>query len=327
MKGLPASLLVLVMAQAGQPSLPIAVRNERPRPTKASEEVLVLRNQELARGAHEQYYRASREGVWPWYEKIGTRVVGQWIVLPSAGTSGEVDDAYRLARYASFEHWRATRDAENAALGGNGPNREKNVQAGRDRAGVQKGSKGAYFLQGFMAPDAPFYMPGVAESYERIDTGNRPSVSDELIAVRNDVAQPGQEIVELRYQRIAKNRFDAFVAATRDSVWPWEEKLGVRPIGQWKVIYPNAQNRTRESPEYDEVITLTRYASRAHRDAMGLETAVFMGGNGPDYQAWRSALRTQESLTRQTTSEIMQGYMYHSPPIYMPGLPERYRRR
>jgi hypothetical protein len=317
------SVLVLLAAQAGQTVVPVAVRNERPRPLEP--EVLVLRNQELARGAHDQYYQASREGVWPWFEKIGTRVVGQWLVI--SPSPGEIEDAYRLARYASFEHWRATRDAENASLAGNGPNRDKNTQAGRARVGVQKGSKGAYFLQGHMAPDMPFYMPRVAETLERIDTGTRPSANDAVIAVRNDVAQPGQEIVELRYQRIAKGRFDAFVAATRESVWPWEEKLGVRPIGQWKVIYPNAPSRTKESPDYDEVVTLTRYASRQHLEAMRPENAVFMGGNGPDYRAWTAALKTQAGLLRETTVEIMQGYMYHSPPIYMPGLAERYRIR
>jgi hypothetical protein len=76
---------------------PIAVRNEPPR---AGEEVLVLRHQELRKGAHDDYYRASRDGVWPWYEQIGTRIVGQWLVterdgarLPRASRR-----RYRLAR-------------------------------------------------------------------------------------------------------------------------------------------------------------------------------------------------------------------------------------
>jgi hypothetical protein len=314
-----------VTAQRGQPqpAAPVPVRNDTPR---RGQEVLVLRNQQLAPGNHEEYYRSSRDGVWPWYERIGTRIVGQWMVIAPDGSkrAGE-EDAYRLARYASFEHWRATRDAENASLGGNGPNREKNVQAGRDRAGVQTGSKGAYFLQGLMAPDAPFHMPGLGERYEIVDRNQRAQPGDEAIAVRNDVAQPGREIVEMRYQRITKGGFDRYSSLTRDNVWPWEEKLGARPIGQWQVIYPDAPSRTRESPDYDEVITLTRYASYAHWQAMRPDVAVFMGGNGPDFAAWSSASKAQASLIRETTTEFMQGYMYESPPIFMPGLAERYQ--
>jgi hypothetical protein len=308
-----------VSAQAGGAA--VAVRNERPR---AGTEVLVLRHQQLRKGAHDEYYRSSRAGVWPWYEKIGTRVVGQWLVVnPGGTTNAEFEDAYRLARYASFEHWQATRDGQNAGLGGNGPDRQANVQSGRDRSGVQTGSKGAYFLQGEYADTRPLFMPGLAERYERVD--GQASTADAVIAVRNDVAQSGREVVELRYQRIAKGGFDRFVALTRDAVWPYEEKIGARPIGQWKVIYPNAPSRTRESPDFDEVITMTRFASHAHWQAMRPDRAVLMGGNGPDWQAWRAALDAQAGATRETSVELMEGEMYHSPPVFMPGLNERFR--
>ena len=100
---------------------------------------------------------------------IGTRVVGQWLVVNPSGTTGTAsDDAYRLARYASFAHWQATRDAQNAALGGNGADREKSVQSGRERTGVQTGSKGAYFLQGEYADTRPLFMPGLGETYTRV---------------------------------------------------------------------------------------------------------------------------------------------------------------
>ena len=91
------------------------------------------------------------------------------------------------------------------------------------------------------------------------------------------------------------------------------------------MIYPDAPSRTRESPEYDEVITLTRYAGYPHWQAMRPDVAVFMGGNGPDFVAWNTASKSLASLTRETTTEFMQGYMYESPPIFMPGLAERYR--
>ena len=196
--------LAFAIAFGGQANRqPLPVRNDVPR---AGTEVLVLRHQQLRKGEHERYYMSSRDGVWPWYERIGTRIVGQWAVISLDGAPREFDDAYRLARYASVEHWRATRDVENAALGGNGPNREKSLESGRDRVGVQTGSKGAYFLQGPMAPDGPIYMPGLVEKYELAP--GQAAATDELIAVRNDVAQSGDEIIELRYQRIAKGGFE-----------------------------------------------------------------------------------------------------------------------
>ena len=123
-------LVVLAAARASQqPAAPVAVRNERPR---TGTEVLVLRHQQLRKGAHDAYYRSSLDGVWPWYEKIGTRIVGQWMVIDPDEPAA--DHAYRLARYASLEHWRATRDPANVRLGGDGGDREKSLQAGPDAA-------------------------------------------------------------------------------------------------------------------------------------------------------------------------------------------------
>jgi hypothetical protein len=327
----PLLAALLFVAAAGatvhpgqQPSAPVAVRNERPR---AGREVLVLRHQELKKGAHDAYYRASRAGVWPWFEQIGARVVGQWLVVDRDGRpvqAAPVDDAYRLVRYASVEHWRATRDPANVRIGGNGPDLEQSLASGRDRGDVQTGSKGAYFLQGENAPERPLYMPALDETYERV-AGEAPAASDPIIAVRHEAARAGQEIVELRYQRIAKGAFDQFVAGTRESIWPWEEKLGARPVGQWQVIYPAAPGRTQESADYDEVVTLTRYASREHWQALRPDRAVLQGGNGPDATAWRAALDAQTRLTRETSVELMQGEMYSSPPIFTPALPEKYR--
>ena len=44
---------------------------------------------------------------WPYFERLGARVVGQW--QAHAPASADCDDVYRLVRYASFEHWEATR--------------------------------------------------------------------------------------------------------------------------------------------------------------------------------------------------------------------------
>ncbi|HYA15969.1 MAG TPA: hypothetical protein VEF06_00815 [Bryobacteraceae bacterium] len=86
--------------------------------------------------------------------------------------------------------------------------------------------------------------------------------------VRNDVAQPGQEVVTIRYFRIKKGTFDQFLKASQEGVWPFFNKMGVRMIGMWKVVdLPGAPGPKRENPGYDEVYLATRYASLAHWQA------------------------------------------------------------
>ena len=321
---LVAMLALFVRLEAQTPaSRPRPVRNDVP---SAGREILVLRNHELKPGGHEPFYQFSRDSYWPFFERLGARVVGQWkVTVPDGGNAQAADDVYRLVRYASFEHWRATRQGPDVALGGNGPAWEQGQQGLGERGGLQTGSKGAYFLEGVIAPDGPRFMPGIAEEYERIDAGRRPSATDEKIPVRAGAAVAGREVVELRYQRIRKGGFDRFAADTAAKIWPWEEKLGARAIGQWKVVHPAAPNRTTENPDFDELITMTRYASAEHRQAMSVDSAVYMGGNGPDWQAWRSALDAQRAVTLDTRAELMEGHMFQSPPVYLPGLPERYR--
>ena len=325
-----------VRDQAVQPERPRPVRNGRAQPAR---ELLVLRHHQLKKGGHEDFYRFSAEGVWPFFEHNGARIVGQWkLIEPSPTTTAGSDDVYRLVRYAGFDHWRATRSARSSgagavggggadvALGGNGPAQARSIGGYASRGELEIGSKGAYFLEGVSAPGGPYFMPGLNEQYELVQAGQRPPASDARIPVRVDVAQAGDEIVEVRYERIRKGSHERFVEATRSSIWPWEEKLGARPMGQWLVVYPPVPNRAVASAEdYDEIITMTRYASRAHRVAMADDEAVFMGGNGPDYDAWRAARRQQRELTISTTAEIAQGFMYHSPPRFLPGLPERYQ--
>lgn len=324
---------LIVAARAQAPDVPRPVRNDR---AQASRELLVLRHHQLRKGGHEEFYRLSADNVWPFFEHNGARIVGQWQLLDSAQTmTPGSDDVYRLVRYAGFDHWRATRSerssggnagvAADVALGGNGPAQSRSIGGYASRGQLELGSKGAYFLEGVTASGGPYYMPGLNETYELVSAGQRPPATDTRIPVRLDVAQAGTEIVEVRYQRIRKGSYDRFVEATQSAIWPWEEKLGARPIGQWKVVHPPVASRTPDSPDYDEVITMTRYAGRAHREAMGPEVAVFMGGNGPDFDAWTAARRAQQALTLQTSAEIAQGFMYQSPPRFLPGLPEHYR--
>jgi hypothetical protein len=302
---------------------PLPVRNDLPRPGR---EILVLRHHELRKGAHQEFYRISRDDYWPYFERLGARVVGQWKSRSPA--SADSDDVYRLVRYASFEHWEATRaDRADALIAGNGPAWTRAQQALADRGGLQSGSKGAYFLQASASPDVPLFMPALAERYELDDSAPSPSGLRSELAVRLDIARPREEIVELRYQRIKKGCFARLADTTRSSLWPWEAKLGARPIGQWLVIYPPAPSRTAESLDYDEIITMTRYAGEDHRAAMAAERAVELGGNGPDWRAWNAALRDVDGLTIQTSVELMHGYLHDSPPTYLPALPEQYRRQ
>lgn len=296
------------------------VRNDVNQP---GEEVLVLRHQKLKKGAHEEWYQISRKGVWPWFEKIGSRIVGQWqVVYPGGeGEPEDYDEGYRLARYASFEHWKQTRPPASFDLGGDGPDVDANRQALKDRNELLLGTDGPYFLQGYMLHDQPYYMPALDEQYELIDD----EAETDVQPVRNDVEKPGQEIATLRYFKIKKGAFDQFYQVSSEGVWPFGQKMGTRVIGQWKIIYPGPPACERvESPDYDEVLMMTRYASYEHwqatRDRKGL------GGDGPDYQKSEEALALRRSLTLETSVQFFQGYMYHSPPKYLPGLNEKYRR-
>jgi len=300
----------------------IPVRNDVPRPGR---EILVLRHHELKKGAHEEFYRISRDDYWPYFERLGARVVGQWKSYAPACVDS--DDVYRLVRYASFEHWEATRaDRAHRLIAGDGPARAKAQQALAERARLEIGSRGAYFLQGGPPPDAPLFMPALAERYE-LAAAASPAASPGERPVRLDLARPADEIVELRHRKIRKGCFGRVEDATRSALWPWEAKLGARPIGQWLVIHPAAAGGTADNADYDEVIALTRYASPEHRAAMGADRAVELGGNGPDWRAWSEALRTLDSLTISTRIELMRGHLRHGPPIYLPALPERYVRK
>lgn len=250
-------------------SAPRPVRNDR---AQQRPELLVLRHHQLRKGGHEDFYRLSATDVWPYFERNGARVVGQWKIVESTpGDAADSDEVYRLVRYAGFEHWRATRSVRSSdaaagarggdiALGGDGPAQARAIAGYANRGGLEIGSKGAYFLEGVSAPGGPYYMPGMNEQYDLVQAGVRPAATDASIPVRADVAQPGDEIVEVRYQRIKKNAYPVLVEATRSAVWPWEEKLGARPIGQWLVVHPAASGRTSATADYDEVITLTRDA-------------------------------------------------------------------
>ena len=325
-----AVLAFVLVAQGQESTAPAPIRNDVARPLGSDDEVLMLRHHRLRKGAHEPFFQLSGIGVWPWFARIGARMTGQWVIVdPEGGAQLEYDDVYRLARYASFEHWQDTRGPRSTTLGGNGPNRVRSVESLRLRREFQETSFGGYFLQGRTATTRPVYMPGVTgEQYELVETGGVADAGEDIIAVRNEVAaRTGAELVALTYQRIRKGAFPRLLDATERAVWPFEEKLGARPIGRWTVFYPDANSRTEESPDYDEMITMTRYASYAHYQAMRPGVAVLQGGNGPDWRAWRDAIDevAEQTLSTDMRVEFLEGFLHHSPPYFMPAVAERYR--
>jgi hypothetical protein len=114
--------------------------------------------------------------------------------------------------------------------------------------------------------------------------------------VRNLTAQPGEEIVTIRYWKIRKGTFPQFLEASETGIWPFFEKIGARIVGMWQVIPP--PDGKEASPDYDEVYLTTRYASVEHWAAT--RDAAAMGGDGPDYAALQAALAVRQSLTIET---------------------------
>ena len=126
-------------------------------------------------GTFPEFLRLSREDIWPYMEKIGTRVVGMWkavhppeIVGSTERSPGDGDEVYMLTRYASVEHWQATR--EFWKHGGNGPDAKQAYTAQVRREELASESS-IVVLQGLTATNGPYFMPALDESYDLVDTG------------------------------------------------------------------------------------------------------------------------------------------------------------
>lgn len=163
--------------------------------------------------------------------------------------------------------------------------------------------------------------PGFRGAVKKTDDGSTPR------AVRNDVAQPGQEIVTLRYFRIQKGTFDQFLKASIEGVWPYFEKIGSRVIGMWQVVTPEGVEGfpTPQPKDYDEVYLATRYASAAHWAAT--REAPLLGGNGPDWEKCKKALDLRQSLTISSNVIFMRGSMAPGGPYFLPGLKEVFEKK
>ena len=294
--------------------------------SQAGTEFLVLRHQQLKPGTHETYLKASQDGVWPFYEKLGNRNVGQWqVVYPQGGKPAGDDEGYRIARYRSFNHWAATRRA--VELGGNGPDWEAAQEALAIRRSVTTGSDGPLYLEGEMAPSVPYYFPPLGESYRRTDG------ESSVHPVRHGRYKPGQEIVTLRRFRIKKGSFEEVRRLSEDGVWPYFEKMGARIVGQWLRVYPlpgeiegleRSGDLPAEDPSYDEAYMMVRYVSYEHWQATRPPVMAKLGGDGPAYDACVEALRRRGDLTQESSVRFLQGHWRGNPPIYSPGLDESY---
>jgi hypothetical protein len=147
---------------------PTPVRNAAHQP---GEEIVTLRYFKIKKGSFAEFYKASEEGVWPYFEKIGSRVIGMWqVVAPEDVGEGEFvehadyDEVYLMTRYASVEHWRATRDT--VRHGGDGPDWDACRKALEVRRGLTIESN-VKFLRGGLANNGPYFMPGLGEKYEK----------------------------------------------------------------------------------------------------------------------------------------------------------------
>lgn len=155
---------------------------------------------------------------------------------------------------------------------------------------------------------------------------NRAKDADRPHPVRNDVAQPGEEIVTLRYFKIKKGSFDEFLKVSIEGVWPYFEKLGSRVIGMWKVITPaGVEGAPPENKDYDEVYLSTRYAGVDHWKAS--RDAIQHGGDGPDWMKCKAALDRRNALTISTNLVFLKGSIAPGGPYYMPGLDESYEKK
>jgi hypothetical protein len=137
--------------------------------------------------------------------------------------------------------------------------------------------------------------------------------------VRNFAAQPGEEIVTIRYWKIKKGGFTQFLEASQTGVWPFFEKIGARVVGMWQVI--PGPNQAEAPPDYDEVYLTTRYASLEHWAAT--RDAATLGGDGPDYAAMQAALAVRQSLTIETKVTFLKGATGPLGPVFLPGTGER----
>lgn len=139
------------------------VRNNIAQP---SEPIVTKRYWKIKKGGFPEFLQVSQQGVWPFFEKIGSRVIGMWLVVHPHETgidpSPDYDEVYLMTQYASVEHWKATRKM--AEMGGNGPDwaKAREALAIRNSLTIETNLE---FLRGSNWHNPPYYMPGLGEKY------------------------------------------------------------------------------------------------------------------------------------------------------------------
>ena len=147
-------------ATASQFAIPKTVRNAQP---LAGEEITILRSFKIKKGSYPEFYRQSVTGIWPYFEKIGARIIGMWQVEHGAldpKKSADYDEAILLTRYASLAHWHASRAP--FELGGNGPDAQALAYAHQYRQSVTLETS-FKILNGKLADNGPYHMPAVKD--------------------------------------------------------------------------------------------------------------------------------------------------------------------
>ena len=164
--------------------------------------------------------------------------------------------------------------------------------------------------------------PGNAETKVNGLGGTKESATRYLFgtprAVRNERAQPGQEIAILRYFKIEKGAYPEFYSRSEQDIWPYWEKVGARIVGIWKVDQSALGDA--KKADYDEVYLLTRYASLEHWKASRF--GVDLGGNGPDAEAMIDAHAFRQSVTLETSFTVLKGALLQNGPYFMPAVKE-----
>jgi hypothetical protein len=154
----------VAVAPAGPASGPV-----RNLPHLEGAEIVTIRYWKIRKGGFPQFLEASKRDVWPFFEKMGARIVGMWRVIPDPegeGVSPDYDEVYLMTRYASLEHWSATRDG--ARLGGDGPDFEAMQRGLAVRRNLTIETRVTY-MQGETGPFGPYYLPPTGETFERVE--------------------------------------------------------------------------------------------------------------------------------------------------------------
>jgi hypothetical protein len=139
------------------------------------------------------------------------------------------------------------------------------------------------------------------------------------IAKRNDVNQPGEEVLVFRHYRILKGFHRQFQHVSQRDIWWAYEKLGVVNVGDFKVVYPEGG----EPQEYDENYRLARYVSYDHW--LDTRQPQKMMGDGPLFDAVAGGSRTREQYVLSSDGAyFLTGRMIEAEPYYLPGLDEDY---